>query len=173
MLHNNKLKIMELFFEEPTRAFQIREIARITKIAHTSTKNYLEKLREESFVKKIKGNIYNSYIANQENRILKIYKQQNLILKLYKSELIDYLEDNLHPKCIVLFGSARKGEYTKTSDIDIFVQTSEKPLNLMKFEKILKHKINLFFEEDINKLSNELFNNIINGIILSGYLKIK
>jgi predicted nucleotidyltransferase len=172
MLHN-KLKILELFFEEPTRNFQIREIARLTKIAHTSVKNYLEKLRKEALIRKVKTNIYNSYIANQENRIFKIYKQQHLTLKLYKSELIDYLEDNLQPKCIILFGSGRKGEYIKTSDIDLYVQVSEKPLNLMKFEKILKHKINLFFEEDINELSNELFNNVVNGIVLSGYLKIK
>ncbi len=164
---------MELFFEESSRNFQIREIARITKIAHTSVKNYLEELRKKDLIKKVKTNIYNSYVANQENRLFKIYKQQYLILKFYSSELIDYLEDNLHPKCIVLFGSVRKGEYTKTSDIDLYVQASEKPLNLVKFEKILKHKINLFFEEDINELSNELFNNIVNGMVLSGYLKIK
>jgi len=164
---------MELFFVVPTRNFQIREIARLTKIAHTSVKNYLEELRKENLVKKIKGNIYNSYIATSENGLFKIYKQQHLILKLYTSGLIDYLEDKLLPGCIMLFGSGRKGEYTKTSDIDLFVQSSEKPLNLTKFEKILKHEINIFFEENINKLSNELFNNIVNGIILSGYLKIK
>jgi predicted nucleotidyltransferase len=172
MLHKNKLKIMELFFEEPSKNFQIREISRLTKIAVTSVKKYLEDLQKERLVKKDKETLYPSYVANQQNRIFKIYKQQNMILKLYSSGLIDFLEDNLHPRCIILFGSIRKGEYNKKSDVDIFIQADQQNIKLEKFEKILKHKINLFFQENISKLSNELFNNIANGITLSGYLKI-
>jgi len=59
------------------------------------------------------------------------------------------------------------------SDIDLFVQAKERSINLLKFERKLKHKLNLYFEEDLNKMSSELFNNIINGIKLSGYLKLK
>ncbi len=173
MLHKNKLKIMKLFFEEPSKNFQIRGISRLTKIAVTSVKNYLRELQKDKLVKKDKNTLYPSYIANQQNRLFRIYKQQFIIFKLYSSGLVDYLEDKLHPRCIILFGSAGKGEYNKDSDIDIFMQTSEKSINLTKFEKILKHKISLFFEEKINKLSNELFNNIINGIRLSGYLKLR
>ncbi len=142
-------------------------------MAVTSVKKYLEGLQTEDLVKKDKKTLYPSYIANQQNRLFNIYKQQLIIFKLYSSGLIDYLEDELSPKCIILFGSARKGEYYKKSDIDIYIQTNEKSINLRKFEGILKHKINLFFEEDINKLSKELFNNIINGIKLSGYLTLR
>lgn len=176
MLQDNKQKIIELFFEEPSRKFQIREIARLTNIAHTSVKNHLENLRKKGLIKKVQTNIYKSYIANQQNRIFKIYKQQHIILKLYSSGLVDYLEDKLYPKCIILFGSARKGEYAKKSDIDLFIQIKkdkEEIIDLTKYEKILKHEINLFFEENINNLSDELFNNIVNGIKLSGYLKLK
>jgi len=173
MLHKNKLKIMKLFFEEPSKNFQIRGISRLTKIAVTSVKNYLEELQKDELVKKDKSTLYPSYVANQQNRLFRIYKQQFIIFKLYSSGLVDYLEDRLHPRCIMLFGSARRGEYNKDSDIDIFVQTSEESINLTKFEKILKHKISLFFEENINGLSSELFNNIINGIKLSGYLKLR
>jgi predicted nucleotidyltransferase len=67
----------------------------------------------------------------------------------------------------------RNGEYNKNSDIDLFVQIDKKEISLTKFETKLKHKINLFFEGNLNKLSNELFNNIINGIKLSGYLKLR
>ena len=164
---------MDLFFEEPSRNFQIREISRLTKLAVTSVKNYLKELEQENLINKDKKTLYPSYVANQQNRLFKIFKQQLIILRLYSSGAIDYIEDELNPKCIILFGSARKGEYVKNSDIDIFVQSREKNLNLKKFEKLLKHKMSLFFKEDINKLSEELFNNIINGIKLSGYLKIR
>ncbi len=173
MLQKNKIKIMELFFEEPSKNFQLREVSRLTKIAVTSIRKYLKELQNNGLIKKDKKTLYPSYVANQQNRLFKVYKQQLMILRLYSSGLIDYLEDSLHPKCIILFGSARKGEYVKGSDIDIFVQTNRKDVNLTKLNKILKHKINLFFEENINKLSKELFNNIINGIKLSGYLKLK
>jgi predicted nucleotidyltransferase len=172
MFHTNKLKIIELFFEEPYKNFQIREISRLTKIAVTSVKKYLEELKKEDLIKKDKKTLYPSYIANQQNRLFKLYKQQIITIKLTNSGLIDYLEDELHPRYIILFGSVRKGEYNKDSDIDIFIQSKEKTIDLRKFEKILKHKINLFMEEDINKLSKELFNNIINGITLSGHLKL-
>jgi len=95
------------------------------------------------------------------------------IQKIYDSKLIDFLSEIFNPKCIVLFGSFSKGEYDKTSDIDIFLQAEEKTYDLSKHEKKLKHTINLFFESDLTKISNELFNNIINGIKLAGYIKVK
>ena len=162
---------MELFFDEPVKHFQIRGISRMTGIAVTSVKNYLQELEKERLVQKIKGDIYNSYVANLDQRMFKVYKQQNMIIKIHATGLIDYLEEKLHPKTIILFGSVRKGEYTKTSDIDIFIHGKKKTINLNLFEKSLKHTINLFFEEYLNNLSEELFNNIINGIKLSGYLK--
>lgn len=173
MLHTNKLKIMELFFEEPSKNFQIRGISRLTGIAVTSVKNYLNELRKENIIRLDNKTLFKSYIANEEIRLFKIYKQQNMILKLYTSGLIDFLEENMGASCIILFGSVRKGEYTKNSDIDLFVQSTKQEVGLEKFEKILKHKINLLVEENINSLSNELFNNVVNGIKLSGYTKIK
>ena len=46
-------------------------------------------------------------------------------------------------------------------------------INISQFEKKLGHKIHLFIDVDINKLPKELFNNIINGIKLIGYIKIR
>ena len=173
MLHKNKLRIIEIFFEEPSRNFQIREISRLSNIAVTSAKKYLDELLKEELLIKDKKTLYPSYVANQQNKIFKIYKQQLMVLRLYTSGLIDFFNDELHPKCIILFGSVSKGEYDKNSDIDIFLQTEEKKINLTRFEKNLKHSINILFEDNLNKLSNELFNNIINGIKLYGYLKLK
>ena len=163
---------MNLFFEYPSRNFQIREVSRLSKIAVTSVKKYLDELRKEGFVIKDKNTLYPSYISNQQNRMFKIYKQQYFILKLHSSGFIDYLEDELHPKCIVLFGSMGKGEYNYGSDIDIFIQAPEKKLNLLQYEKKLNREINLLFEENFSRLSKELKNNVINGIILKGYLKV-
>jgi len=52
------------------------------------------------------------------------------------------------------------------------VQAEEKKLNLAKYEKLLNRKITLFFEENFSRLSKELKNNILNGIVLKGYIKV-
>lgn len=67
-----------------------------------------------------------------------------------------------------MFGSASKGDDLEESDIDLFVQAPEKKIKLAKYEKLLKRKISLFFEENFSRLSKELKNNILNGNILKG-----
>lgn len=171
MLHLNKSKIMGLFFEEPSKNFQIREISRLTKIAVTSVKKYLEELLKEGLIKKSTKTLYPSYIAEESNKMFTIYKQQRIIYQLQLSGLLDYLTEKTLPRCIILFGSAAKGSYNKDSDIDLFIQSSEKSLDLKSFEKKLVHKINILFEPELKNLSKELFNNILNGVVLYGFAK--
>ena len=76
------------------------------------------------------------------------------------------------PDVIILFGSATRGEDLKDSDIDLFLLCNEKKLDLKNFENKLKRKISIFFSEDFNKLSVELKNNILNGIVIKGYLRV-
>lgn len=164
---------MKLFFEEPGRNFQLREISRLTKMAVTSVKRYLKELINERLVRQNTKTLYSSYLANETHKMYGVYKREVMMIQIYQAGLVDYLEKTTLPTCIILFGSVRKGEYTKNSDIDIFVQSSRQKIDLKKFESELKHKINIIFEADLRDLSDELFNNIVNGIVLNGYLKIK
>ena len=76
------------------------------------------------------------------------------------------------PDVIILFGSASKGEDIMESDIDLFLISRERELDILDFETKLKRNISLLFSENFGELSNELKNNIINGVILKGYLKV-
>lgn len=165
-------KILDLFFEEPTRLFQIREISRLTRIPKSTVERKLKKLSEDKLIVKNKKNVV-GYMANEAVPYFRLVKKVKFLKMIYKSGLIDYLEKLVYPRCIILFGSFSKGEYNKESDIDIFVQSKEKNYDVTKFEKRLKHTINLFFDEKLSNLSKELFNNIINGIKLAGYIKLK
>ena len=164
--------IMELFFEEPNKLFQIREIARLAKIPKSTVERRLKELLKEKLLIRKKENVM-GYTANESDSYFKLKKKIAFLEKIYKSGLIGRLEEEFYPKCVILFGSFSKGEYTKESDIDLFIQAKEKSYDLAKFESRLKHPINLFFEESISNLSNELFNNMLNGIKLSGYIKIR
>lgn len=171
-IKENKKKILELFFDFPTKQFQLRQISRKTKIAITSVRKYVNDLINEKVVIKITGGIYPSFKANREGEIFRFYKKLNIIERLKSSGLISYVDDSCMPNSIILFGSVSRGEDIENSDIDLFIQSKEIKLNLSKFEKKLNRKINLFFEKDFLRLNKELKNNILNGVILEGYLKV-
>jgi predicted nucleotidyltransferase len=150
----------------------MRELSRRTKITHPSVINHLKALVKEELIIKEKKGIYPTFRANRDNELFRVYKKTNLILRMCQTGLIDYIYDSCMPDTIILFGSASKGEDIEESDIDLFVQAKEKKLNLVKYEKLLNRKIAFFFEENFSRLSKELKNNILNGMVLKGYIKV-
>ncbi len=168
----SRYRILQEFFDSPRKDFQMREISRNTKISQPSVIAHLKTLVKEELIIKEKKGIYPTHRANRENELFKIYKKTDLILRMYKIGLINYLYDSCLPNVIILFGSASKGEDIEESDIDIFIQSPEKKFKLEKYEKLLNRKISPFFEENFSKLNSELKNNILNGVIIKGYLKV-
>jgi len=162
--------VLELFFKYPNKTFHIREISRLNKLAPPSVKIHLNELIKEGLILKSKEGLYGGYKANR-NCKFKLLKQQNTILILNNSECIKYIEDKIMPKAIVLYGSASIGEDIENSDIDLFIESKETNTDLKKFEKALNRKIHLFFKKSFKELNKELKNNIINGIVLSGFLE--
>ncbi len=166
MGHNNKEKILKLYFENPEKKFTIREISYKTKVPKSSVHRILSELKKEKIVSKD-----GEFIRNNLSQIKKI---NFYIEKIVSSGLLEYLVEKLNPSSIILFGSIRKGDSVKDSDVDIFVETCvEKKMDFVNFEKKIGHKIELFLETDINNLQKNLYNNIINGISLFGGLKLK
>ncbi len=175
MLQNyNKWKLLKVFFEDPLKegGFQLRELSRKIKLAPISVKLYLNELVKDNLIKKSTLHNYPIYQANRDNEKFLLFKKIDTIILIKEFNLIDYLNDKCLPSVIILFGSASKGEDLKDSDIDIFVQAKESKLDLQEFETKLKRKINIFFSDNFNNLSKELKNNMLNGIILKGYLKV-
>ncbi len=172
LFKNNTYKILELFIKFPTKDFSLRGLARELKLSHATILNYINELQKLGFIKKKEVTLYPTYFANTENQKYKFYKKNWLIFKITESGLIDYIQKEALPSSIILFGSGAKATFTEKSDIDLFVESNEAKLNLTKYEKKLNHKINLLFEQNINNLSKELRNNILNGVVLYGFIKI-
>jgi len=168
----SRYRILQEFFDFPRKNFQMREVSRRTKITQPSVINHLKALVKEELITKEKKGTYPTFSANRDNEFFKLYKKIDLILRIKQSGLLDYIYDSCVPNCIILFGSASKGEDIEESDIDLFIQSTEKKLELNKYEKMLNRKIILFFEENFPRINTELKNNILNGIILKGYIKI-
>ena len=175
---DNIYRVLEVFFDDPLpigSGFQLREISRKINLAPKSVKLYLVELERENLIIKKEHRIhkYPVYYANRDEDYFKFLKRMDIIKLIKESGLLDYLYEKCMPDVIILFGSASKGEDIKGSDIDIYLQSNRKKLDLGKYEKELKRNINIFFERGFEKLSEELKKNIINGDKLKGYLNIQ
>ena len=172
LFKNNTYRILELFIEFPTKDFSVRGLARELKLSHATILNYINDLQKLSLIKKKDATLYPTYFANTESQTYKLYNRNWIIFKIIKSGLIDHMQQESLPSSIILFGSGAKATFTEKNDIDIFIEANKTKLDLTKYEKKLNHKINLLFKQNINNLSKELRNNIINGIVLYGFIKI-
>ena len=164
----SKLIVIALFY------LKIREIARLINLAPIAVKNHLNDLEKKELIKRKKERNYNiqTYQANRENLEFIFLQQQSIISELYYSNLINQLWEEISPQVIILFGSYAKGEAIEDSDVDLFILGKEKKFSLEKYEKKLNKKIHLIFTESFSQLPTELKNNVVNGKILKGYLKI-
>ena len=174
---DNRYKILKLFFDDPLPkgvGFQLRELSRKAGIAPPSVKRYLIELEKERLIIKSKHRIYDYpvYCANRDSEEFRFLKRLDNLLSIKESGLLEYLSKEGAPEVIILFGSAAKGEDLRDSDLDIFLQCEKAELELDSYEKKLSRKVNIFFSAEFNKLSKELRNNIINGVVLKGYLKV-
>ena len=168
----NTYKVMRIFFDFPTTHFQLRQISRLTSLGLPSTTNHLKELLKEGLIRKERGLVYSNWVASQ-TELYKAYKRNDMLLRLEECNLIQTLADSTLPAAIVLFGSASRGEDVETSDIDLLLVGSEKKLEeVRKFEKALHRRIALHFEPVVGKIPKELLNNVINGIVVYGYLKV-
>ena len=173
------IDILGPFLDDPQRSFHIREIARILNISPMTARKKLNILVKKGLLNKRKLKLYDEFRVNFESAEFRILSKFYIVKKLYDSGLINYLlKELLYPKAIFLFGSYARGDYTKNSDIDLFVLCDEKKeINLSKYENKLKKKIQLHIMSNkefliAKKKNPDLINNIINGLRIEGYLEV-
>jgi len=164
-------RVLRVFLDYPTRHFQLREICRLLKMGMPSIRSHVRRLEQQGFVRKEKHGVYESYVSTR-NELFKLYKRNDILLRLHDSGLVSFLADKFVPDCIVLFGSASRGEDVEDSDTDLLVIAKEKKVELEEFEDKVRRKISLHFEEKLSNLPRELLNNVVNGIVVYGYLEV-
>ncbi|MEM5778477.1 MAG: ArsR family transcriptional regulator [Candidatus Aenigmatarchaeota archaeon] len=167
------LNTLKIFFEEPTKEFNLREVARILNISPATASKELKLLVKENILKERKERIYVLYKANLESDAYRDLKTYYNIRKLKESGLIEALNKFYLKPTIVLFGSASEGLDTETSDFDLLI-ISEKTeaLDVKKFENKINRKLQLMVVKNIKELKNEhLINNVLNGRVIQGKIK--
>ncbi len=172
-------RVLRVFFDDPLPeglGLPLREVSRRSGLAHTSVKKHLQTLEEEGLVKtrekQAGSRSYPVYLADRESENFRRYKSIDMVYRIFDTGLLKKLVEKAMPDCIVLFGSAARGEDTADSDVDLYLQCSEKDFELSEYEKALRRDIQLHFRPEFNSFPPELKNNIVNGIKLYGYLEV-
>ena len=169
-----ELNVLELFFESPSKEFNVREVARLRDINPATASKRLKALRERHLLTYRKERMLDLYRADSDSDAYRDIKVYYNIRKLKDSGLIEALNKFYIKPTIILFGSASTGLDTESSDIDIAIvceKITEFP-EIKKFEKRVKRSLQLFVVKGLNELRNKhLVNNVLNGIVLQGELK--
>jgi|SRR3989338_6423818 len=157
------------FFENCYMRIGIREYARLMKMSPPTASSLLKGYVKDGLLIAEKDRRYIMFRANQASKdfimLSRIYWQQRL------EGLVKLIEKG-SPDSIVLFGSLSKGEAKPDSDIDLAVFGAKKT-GLGDFERKIGRSIQEFWFDSLDEVKNmELRENIINGHMLSGSLRI-
>lgn len=170
-------RVLQVFFDDPDPdglGLGLKEVSRRSNLSHTSVKRHLETLKNENLVetkeKKLGKRVYPVYSSRRDEDRFRHYKVIDMISRIRESGLLENLIKGTMPDCVILFGSAARGEDTKNSDVDFYLQCEEKEMDLSYFEESLKRKIQLHYNPEFSTYPAELKNNIVNGIVMYGYL---
>jgi len=173
MYNLNEQRILKEFFENPTKKFHILELARITSLHPNTVLSSLNSLYKKNMIKQEKKRHIKEVYANTENKEFIMEKKLFNLKQIYESGITEFLIKIYKPEAISLIGSYSSGEDIEKSDIDIVIITKIKEdSDTSKYKKILKREINLI-TTDYKEMSNEFYINLINGILLYGYLEKK
>ncbi len=176
MLQNySTWRVARVFFDEPLEEHYLMEISEKSELSHTSVKRHLEKLMRFNIILEEElergERIYPIY-KRIDNERYRLCKRLDLQYRLEASGLLDFIQWELTPDCIVLFGPAAMGKDVEGSDIDLYVQAGKTELGLDEYEGSLSREIQLHMEDSIDNFPKRLVNNIVNGIVVYGFLEV-
>lgn len=171
LIESNTQKFLSIIFKYPTKGLTLRKIARLIKVSPPTASSLAKKLEKKDLIRIKKEKVQYKVFGKLENEYFKNLKRIYNLFSLL--DLTDFLVKKFKPNAVVVFGSYSKGEDVEDSDIDIFIDSiTKKKVNLEKFEKQLERGIHLHIK-DIRKIPEELRKNIINGMLLYGFLDVE
>ena len=182
LIETSRQRVLEVLFKYPDTEFSLSDLAREAGVAKAHIGEILDELSSMGIMQITKLSKIWRIKANLQNWVFiksKIVYNLNFI---YQSGLVEFLNETYgNPKSIVLFGSFRHGEDISNSDIDIAIDKDEfekyesiRLVNreLIEIEKEIGRNIHIH-QYNRKNVDINVFNNIANGIVLSGFLEVK
>lgn len=173
-------KVQNYFFDYPTKEISLNDLCSAVKISKTTANAIVKRLTKTGFLKiEIIGKLWRISCNLEHNYNVSRKTSYHLGL-IYESGIIKAVHEALPSvRTIILFGSYRKGDDTESSDVDIAAEViGDSKYEIVELGIIpqLGYRQNVTVNLHIfsrNDISLNLFANIVNGIILEGFLEVK
>ncbi|MBI5060724.1 MAG: nucleotidyltransferase domain-containing protein [Candidatus Aenigmarchaeota archaeon] len=168
-------EIMRFLFMNAGESFNARGLAIPLGVSQPAIAKALPLLERRGFIHMAKDRNSKrlSIELRRENPLVIGMKRADNIRQLYESGFAEFIREKFPSCTIIVFGSFAKGEDTRNSDIDIAViGAKSKPLDLSEFRKKLMKDIRINFYKSFKEIGVELRNNILGGILLSGWIEL-
>lgn len=168
-------EVLRFLFIKSGMSFTERALAKHLNVSPTAVSNAIKVLEKKELLRvrkdKVSGRL--SIGLNKDNPNIYFMKRVENLRLIYESGLAAYLSERFPGSTIILFGSYSFGEDIIDSDIDIaIIGSGEKDLDVEKFSKLLERGISLNFYDNLNEVNKNLKENILNGIAISGGVKL-
>lgn len=161
VINNASLQVVKLFVADPAASYNIREIAKKTRVNYRLVHDAVFLLEKEKFLQiKNVGNIKLCSFIPGGNKALSIYAETERTQEfLNKNFAVNIIKQEVDKKMrtvydtILIFGSYAKGKQKQNSDIDILCIIPEH----LKREHYEKHVLSIFrllhYKVDVNVMT--------------------
>lgn len=168
--------IKVLFFNESLRRWHFEDIVNEAGVSRERVNFFLKKLAEEKLILRLKekGKMP-YYTANRDSLHFRSEKRMFGLKMLEEAGLFEHISSLKDVETAIVFGSFARGDWNKSSDVDLFIFGDVKNFEKGKIEKKIKREIQLFSYREADKVKEELdpklIPNIIKGFNIKGNLK--
>ncbi len=166
-------KIKELFFNETLRRWHFEAILRESGLSRERVNHFLKELLKEKLILRIKkkGKMP-YYLANRDSAKFRSEKRLYGLTMLEQSDLFESLNSCKGIKTAILFGSFARGDWSKSSDIDLFIYGDDTEFEKGLYDAKLHREIQVFAYQNTETLKKDLdptvISNIAKGFFITG-----
>lgn len=160
-----------LFFEHTLRRWHFEDLVRESKLSRERVNHFLKELLKTKLVKRVKPrNKQPYYLANHLLPKFRFEKRFYGLKFLEESGLFEHLATCSEIKTAILFGSFSRGDWGRSSDIDLFIYGQDTQFNRGKFERSLNREIQLFSYPTLEKAKTFLEPKVLVNIAKGFYI---
>ncbi len=171
-MHSKEERLLELFFDFPTREWHFEELVKKSKMARSKVALWLQRFLKEGLIQRIKEKkkmpfYFGKYASPSYQQKKKFFAYQ----RLYESGLLQHLSSLKKIKTAVIFGSFCRSDWHAGSDIDVFLYGDPEGLHLAKYELALHRDIQPFIsknKEEISRWNPAFLRNVLKGQVVKG-----
>lgn len=153
------------------RRWHFEDLVRESKLSRERVNHFLKELLKNKLVRRIKPRGKQPYyLANHLLPKFRFEKRFYGLKLLEESGLFEQIASCPEIKTAILFGSFSRGDWGRSSDIDIFIYGKDSQFNPGKYEHLLNREIQLFSYPTLEKAKTFLEPTVLKNIAKGFYI---